>query len=98
MGRSYVVITAYILGFVLLGYFSLKSLIYSVMNTPFPSIQFILTSILMIVWSWVIGLLVKKYINKSANGNKKFESNLKVLFLAGTVIASIFLLGLFIFA
>lgn len=98
MGRSYVVIIAYILALVLLGYFSLKSLIYSVMNPPFPSIQFILSLILMIAFSWVIGLSVKKYINKSANGNKKFESNLKVLFVAGTVIASICLMGLFILA
>ncbi|HHY72157.1 MAG TPA: hypothetical protein GX497_02800 [Bacillus bacterium] len=95
MGRSYVAIITYTLALVLLGYFSLKSLIYSVMNPSFPNIQFILTIILMIVFSWVIGISVKKYIKKYANGNEKVESNLRVFFVAGTVIASILFLVLF---
>lgn len=69
MEIKYSIIILYTLGLVLLGWFSLQSLIYSVMNPSFPSIQLILTIFLMISLSWVIGLSVKKYINKSANGN-----------------------------
>lgn len=68
------------------------------MKPPFPSIQFILTLMIMIALSWVIGLSVKKYISKFANGNKQIELNLKMLFVFGTVIATICLLGIFMLA
>ncbi len=65
------------------------------MEPVFPNSKFIETLIIMIAISWTIGILVKKYIKKSANGNKKIETNLKTLFLYGTVSASVFILGLF---
>ncbi len=97
MDIKYSIIILYTLGLVLLGWFSLQSLIYSVMNPSFPSIQFILTIFLMISLSWVIGLSVKKYINKSANGNKRLELKLKMNFVSCSVIAFVCILGLFMF-
>ena len=82
---------------VLLGYVVLKSLIYSAMKPSFPNFQFILIIISMFVLTLAIGLSVRKYIKKTANGNLKIESNLKLLFVYGSVIASLCLLSIFVF-
>jgi hypothetical protein len=65
------------------------------MKPSFPNFQFILTFILMIAISWILGLSVKRYIDKNANRNRKIETNLKIFFVSGTVIALICLFGLF---
>jgi hypothetical protein len=95
VGRNYVSVIVYIFVLILVGYLSIQSLIYSVMKPSFPNFQFILTFILMIAISWIVGLSVKRYIDKTANRNRKIETNLKMFFVSGTVIALICLFGLF---
>jgi high-affinity Fe2+/Pb2+ permease len=65
----------------------------STMQLSFPNFQFIMTFILMIATSLVIGLFVRRFINKTANGNKVLKTNLIMLFVIGTVFSLVVLMG-----
>lgn len=96
MSKKHIYVMGYVLAVVLLGRSLILSMIYSTMETSFPNSQFILSLIIVIVLSWIVGLTVRGYINKTARGDKKIESNLKSLFFNGTILATVCLLGLFI--
>ncbi|WP_374723296.1 hypothetical protein [Calidifontibacillus erzurumensis] len=85
--KVYPTLFAYLLALIIIFYFSVNSLIDSAMKTTFPNLQFISSLIIMKVLIWVVGISVKKYISKIANGNKKIELQLKVSFILGSVIA-----------
>ncbi|MEH7013685.1 hypothetical protein V7087_23235 [Neobacillus niacini] len=86
-------VIAYVVIFILINYLFQQTLMDSTMQLTFPNFQFIMTFILMIATSLIIGLFVKRFINKTANGNKVLKTNLIMLFVIGTVISLVFLLG-----
>lgn len=65
----------------------------STTQPTFPNFQFIITLNLMIAISIIFGLSVKKFINKTANGNKSLETHLKMTFIIGTVSSLVLLIG-----
>ncbi|OIK17175.1 hypothetical protein BIV60_00330 [Bacillus sp. MUM 116] len=93
--RNFIYVISYVVIFALLNYLFISTLMDSTMQFTFPNSQFIMIFILMITSSLVIGLLVKSFINKTANGNKVLRTNLTMLFVIGTVISIMFLLGSF---
>jgi hypothetical protein len=89
--RNVIFVSAYVLIFTLITHLSLQAIMGSTTQLTFPNFQFIITLIFMIAISIVFGLAVKKFINKTANGNKSLETNLKMTFVIGTVISSVLL-------
>ncbi|WP_096200047.1 hypothetical protein [Bacillus sp. FJAT-45350] len=96
MTKRYIRVFSYILFLMIIIYFSIQSLIHSAMKPSFLNLQLILTIIVMFVLTWIVGKSLREYIRKTADGNKKIESNLKVSFVLGSLIATLCLYGLFI--
>jgi hypothetical protein len=93
--RNFIYVISYVVIFTLLNYLLISTLMDSTMQFTFPNSQFIMIFILMITSSLVIGLSVKSFINKTANGNKVLRTHLTMLFVIGTVISIMFLVGSF---
>jgi K+-sensing histidine kinase KdpD len=90
---NFISLIAYVVIFIIITNVFLQTLTESVTQLTFPNFQFIITFILMIATSLVIGLLVQRFINKTTNENKVLKTNLIILFVIGTVISLLLLLG-----